>query len=192
LYGALSRLKFAPNLLTILRLLLTPVVIAEIIRERHLAAGLIFGLAAFTDTVDGALARRLGASSKTGQYLDPLADKILLTGVYLALAWQGSVPWWLVALILGRDLLIVVASAIAMQFTSYREYRPSIWGKLSTFLQIMTAVAAMAANVFAGPGWRALAHAMVWPTAAITVGSAIHYAWRGISYFVDRSATRAR
>jgi hypothetical protein len=90
-----------PNFLTLLRLLLVPVVVFYIRDGRYWLAGWLFGAAAFTDILDGAAARWTGANTQVGAYLDPIADKCLLSGVYLALAWAHIVPWWLVALFSG-------------------------------------------------------------------------------------------
>src|SRR5580658_6194070 len=129
-----------PNLFTLARLALAPVVVWAILNRRALAALSLFAVAAATDAIDGYLARHFGAATAAGAFLDPIADKLLLTGVYLALALAGSVPWWLVAVIFGRDLFILVAAALALLTTKLRAFPPSIWGKASTFFQIWTAV----------------------------------------------------
>ena len=171
---------------TLARLLMTPVIAWAIVTDRALLAGWLCGAAGITDVLDGYLARTLRATSSTGQYFDPVADKVLLSGVYLALAWHGSVPWALVALILGRDLALVVASAIAMRLTAYDNYRPTIPGKISTFFQIITAVVILASNAFSSAGLLPLSRVLIWSTALATVGSAVHYAWRGIAFFRHR------
>src|ERR1022692_3868208 len=122
-----------PNLFTLARLLLAPVIVCAILNRRAFAALAIFAVAAATDVIDGYLARQFGAATAAGAFLDPIADKLLLTGVYLALG--------LVGVIFGRDLLILAASAVALLATKLRAFPPSIWGKASTFLQILTAVA---------------------------------------------------
>src|SRR5689334_10199017 len=95
-----------PNLFTLARLLLTPFVIFAILDGRHTSALLLFALAGFTDFLDGFAARRLKLATQSGAYLDPIADKCLLSGVFLALAAARIVPSWVVILIFGRDLLI--------------------------------------------------------------------------------------
>jgi len=134
-----------PNLLTILRIVLTPFILIELSRGRYMAAGWMFGAAAFTDILDGGLARRFGAQSETGQYLDPVADKLLLSCVYVGLALGGAVPVWIVVVIFARDVWILLLSGVALRFTQFRDLQPSLWGKASTFAQIMAAVAVMAA-----------------------------------------------
>jgi cardiolipin synthase len=169
-----------PNLFTLARLLLAPVIVYAILNRRAFAALSIFAAAAATDLIDGYLARHFGAASAAGAFLDPIADKLLLTGVYLALALEGSVPWWLVAVIFGRDLLILAASGVALLATKLRAFPPSVWGKASTFSQILTAVAFLGRNAF---GWKILAGlsaVLIWPTLALTVWSGVHYGWRGV------------
>src|ERR1700749_23556 len=123
-----------PNLFTLLRLLLTPFILFELSRGHYLAGGWMFGGAAFTDVIDGGLARRFGTESKFGQYLDPIADKLLLTTIYIGLARGGAVPVWIVVVVLARDFWILALSAIAFLFTTFRDLRPSLWGKASTFV----------------------------------------------------------
>jgi cardiolipin synthase len=168
-----------PNLFTLARLLLAPVIVYDILNRRALAALCIFAVAAATDVIDGYLARHWGAATAAGAFLDPIADKLLMTGVYLALALAGSVPWWLVGVIFGRDLLILSASAIALLTTKLRAFPPSIWGKASTFSQIVTAVCFLGRDALEWPVLAVLSAALIWPTLALTVWSGIHYGWRG-------------
>jgi cardiolipin synthase len=169
-----------PNLFTLLRLALVPFVIQAILDGRHFRALALFALAAVTDVLDGAAARRFALSTQAGAYLDPIADKCLLSGVYLALAAAGSIPWWLVAVIFGRDLYILAAVAIIMWSTPIRGFPPSVWGKVSTFVQIVTAVVWMARNVLGFRVLDAVSTATLWPCAAFTLWSGVHYTWRGI------------
>lgn len=169
-----------PNVFTLSRVLLSPIIIAAILSRRAFAALAIFAVAAATDIIDGYLARRLGSATASGAFLDPIADKLLMTGVYLALALAGSVPWWLVGVIFGRDLLILGASAVALATTKLRAFPPSVWGKASTFFQILTAVCFLGRNAFEYPVLAALAAALIWPTLALTVWSGVHYGWRGL------------
>jgi cardiolipin synthase (CMP-forming) len=169
-----------PNLLTFARLLLAPFVVRAVLNGDHGLALALFGVAAATDGIDGALARRFGWVTSLGKLLDPAADKVLLSGVYLALAIVGILPWWFVGLILGRDLIILAVAAFALLFTSFRKFEPSAWGKLSTFLQVATAVVWMARNVLMIDVVEVLARALIWPTAAATAWSGLHYGWRGL------------
>ena len=90
-----------------------------------------------TDVVDGFLARRYQASSRLGAYLDPIADKVLLSGTFLVLALTGAMETWLAVVVLGRDVLILAAAGVLYLATGRRNFPPSPWGKLSTFVQIL-------------------------------------------------------
>lgn len=169
-----------PNLFTFLRIVLAPFVIQSILAGQHIRALLLLVAAALTDVFDGALARGLGSTTNTGAYLDPVADKILLSGVYLAMAAARIVPWWFVALIFGRDLFILAGAGVSFLFLGRRKFPPSVWGKLCTFFQAGTAVVWMARNAAPSPTLNQLAGALLWPTAAATVWSGLHYAWRAL------------
>jgi cardiolipin synthase len=168
------------NLLTLLRLLLVPVIIQAILSGRHGWALALFMLAGLTDALDGMVARRLGRQTEAGAYLDPIADKCLLSGIFLALALARTVPWWFVAIVFGRDLYILLAAAAIMTFTPVRKFPPSVWGKASTFIQLSTAVVWMVRNMLMTPLTEALAAGMLWVSAAFTIWSGIHYTWRGL------------
>ena len=144
------------------------------------------GLSAFTDLLDGAVARRFGGETKFGQYLDPIADKILLSGVYIGLALGGAIPMWLLAVIFGRDLWILALSGAALAFTKFRELQPSNWGKASTFVQVMCAV-----GVLAGAGYRdetllKICGGIFWLITALAVASAADYTIRGVLWCLGR------
>ena len=132
-----------PNLLTIGRLVLVPLIVRELwLHDFRLALLLVF-IAGATDAVDGFLARRFMWATRLGAYLDPIADKALLVSVYVMLAVDGVVPVWLVGLVLGRDVLILAMVAWGWFVARVRSFPPSVWGKVSTFLQIATALAVM-------------------------------------------------
>lgn len=169
-----------PNSLTLLRLLLTPVVVWAILDRRPALAMTVFILAAVTDVLDGAAARRLHMSTSTGAYLDPVADKCLLSGVFLALAAGQYVPWWFVGIVFGRDLFILLGVGVFYLFTPQRAFPPSVWGKISTFIQIDTAVVWMARNMLEFSQLNALAAVMLWLCTALTLWSGLHYAWKGV------------
>ncbi|HLI83438.1 MAG TPA: CDP-alcohol phosphatidyltransferase family protein [Bryobacteraceae bacterium] len=168
------------NLLTATRLVLVPFIIAAIIENHHVRALILFACAALTDGLDGLAARATGLVTRLGAYLDPIADKCLLSGVFLALAAAGLAPVWFVAVIFGRDLYILAAAGILIWFTAIRSFPPSIWGKMSTFVQVVTATVWMAADATASSLLETAANAMLWPCAAFTLWSGAHYTWRGL------------
>jgi len=175
-----------PNLFTALRIFMTPVILLELAHGRFLAGGWLFGAAALTDLLDGAVARRFGGESRIGLYLDPIADKILLSSVYIGLAAGGAVPVWVVAVIFGRDLWIVLLSGAALRFTEFRRLEPSVWGKASTFLQVMTAVGVMAARGYHDEVLGRICTGLVLGVVALAAISAANYTLRGIEWLRRR------
>ena len=171
------------NLLTLLRLLLVPVVVKLIVEGHYQAAGWVFGGAAFTDILDGLAARGLKLKTSTGAYFDPIADKILLSSVFLALAWARLLPWWIVAVILGRDLYILGGSILFLLFTPERKFPPTVWGKISTFVQICTVVLWMARLAFGTSVLVEISSAILWPCVGFTIWSGLHYTWVGIDLY---------
>jgi cardiolipin synthase len=172
-----------PNLLTMVRIVMTPFILIELAKGRYLAGGWLFGAAAFTDILDGGLARRIGAQSKIGQYLDPVADKILLSCIYIGLAAGGAVPVWIVVLIFARDIWILLLSGIALRFTQFRNLQPSLWGKASTFAQIMAAVAVMAARAYQNAIFAGVAEPLILAVALLAAVSGFDYTLRGFAYW---------
>lgn len=129
-----------PNLLTCSRIALTPWIVISLMGSdcyRALWLSLIGGA---TDAADGFLARRFGWVTRAGAYLDPIADKLLLTSLYICFGLSGMAPVWLVWLVVGRDALILLIAALSVSLTDRREYPPTFWGKLSTTVQIVAAV----------------------------------------------------
>src|SRR5690242_3595513 len=114
--------RWLPNFLTIARLLLVPFIIRAILLALHTEALVLFACAALTDLLDGAIARHFQITSPTGAYLDPVADKVLLSGVFLALAFGGYLPWWLVVVIFCRDLYILSAVLLLLWLTPLRKF----------------------------------------------------------------------
>jgi cardiolipin synthase len=175
-----------PNLFTMVRILMTPFILFELAHNEFLAGGWLFGAAAFTDLLDGAVARKFGVESRIGLYLDPVADKILLSSVYIGLAAGHAVRPWVVVVIFGRDLWILLLSAIALQFTRFRKLEPSVWGKASTFMQVMTAVAIMAAHGYHDAVLARISQALIWGVAALAFISAADYSLRGVFWLRER------
>jgi len=166
-----------PNLFTLVRLFLSPFIARAILTGRYGEAIVLFFLAGISDAVDGFLARRLNASTPAGAYFDPIADKILLSVIYISLGAAGAISWWMVAVVLGRDILILAMAAYGLLCTSIRSFPPSVWGKISTFLQISAALVVMVAR----SGIGAPVAFALWLMLAGTLGSGFYYAWRGVT-----------
>jgi cardiolipin synthase len=179
-----------PNLFTMVRIVMTPFVLYALAQGHFLLGGWLFGAAALTDLLDGALARRFGGVSKVGLYLDPIADKILLSSTYIGLAAGGAVPVWVVVVIFGRDLWILLLSFAALRFTAFRDLNPSVWGKASTFIQVMTAIAVMAAEGYRDHVLRRICGGLIVLIVGFAGISAAEYSWRGIAWLRSSGAGR--
>jgi cardiolipin synthase (CMP-forming) len=116
-----------------------PVILHRIWQRDLDTALILFFLSGMTDTIDGTLARRFGWTSKFGAFVDPIADKTLLTGVFLILGLRDFIPMWLVWIVIGRDILILLGAAVLRSTRRLREFPPSVFGKISTFVQLLTA-----------------------------------------------------
>jgi cardiolipin synthase len=171
-----------PNLFTFLRLVLLPFIVQAILTGRHELALGLFALAAATDVLDGAAARHLGLATPAGAYFDPIADKCLLSGVFVALAAAQIVPWWVTAIVIGRDFYILAGALTVRVYTGIKDFPPSVWGKASTFFQVLAVVIWLGRDAFPGPAFNAAASAAIWPCVAATVWSGLHYTWRGIQF----------
>lgn len=132
------------NLITVARLLLVVPLIWLIATERLQAAFWLFLAAGVSDAVDGYIAKRFNSRTALGAYLDPLADKTLLDGIYLALAWAGWLPAWLALLVLSRDIMIVVGVILIRRRNSLYRARPLVIGKINTFSQIVLVAGVLA------------------------------------------------
>ncbi len=173
----LNPLRTAPNLLTLLRICLAPFLVAAILEGHYKLGFYVFIIAGLTDALDGALARLLKQRSMLGQYLDPVADKLLLSTLFLVLWNKGLIPTTVTVLVFGRDVGILLVSAILYAAVGRREFYPSIFGKANTLAQI-SAVAAVILNQLTAVHWvvafRALA---LEATVVLTTASGLHYAW---------------
>jgi cardiolipin synthase len=172
--------KSIPNVLSAARLALAPYLFLALWRHEYNIALAVCFLAGFTDALDGWMARWLKASSRLGAYLDPVADKILLSGAFLTLALDHAIQPWLAILVLGRDLMILLFAGGAFAFTALRNFPPSMWGKASTAAQIIF-IFVLLLFLCGWADWR-LPRLMTWITAALTGWSGIDYALRGVRY----------
>src|ERR671924_629932 len=126
------------NWLTVLRILLIPVFVSLLVYRKPGLALVVFGAAALTDLLDGYVARRQGLSSRLGAFLDPMADKLLLVSSFVTLTWLKALPFWIAAVVISRDL-ILMGGALAIHMAGGRiTPRPTAAGKLATFFQVVT------------------------------------------------------
>jgi cardiolipin synthase (CMP-forming) len=174
----LNPLRSAPNLLTLLRICMAPILVAAILERRFELGFILFIAAGLTDALDGILARVLHQRTVLGQYLDPVADKLLLSTLFLVLMHEGLMPVRVTVLVFGRDVCILLVAAILYAAAGRREFHPSIFGKANTAAQI-TAVAIVLLDQLTQALWvTALRAFALWATMILTVVSGLHYAWQ--------------
>jgi len=169
-------LKQIPNLLTAARLLAAPYILYLLWTAEYRTALVGFAIASATDVLDGFIARRFHAASKIGALLDPIADKVLLSGSFLTLGLKGVIPWWLMAIVLGRDLLILGFAIVALARGTRREFPPSVWGKTSTAAQIAYVLFTVGHEATITP--LIVATILGWIAATLTIWSGVHYFFR--------------
>lgn len=131
-----SQVFTAPNQLTLLRMIFVPFIVIDLVDGHYGRALILFMVAGFSDGLDGLLARRLHQQTLLGQYLDPIADKLLLSTLFLVLSILHRIPWKYTVLVFSRDISILAASAVLFAIAGLRDFRPSIFGKANTLSQI--------------------------------------------------------
>jgi cardiolipin synthase (CMP-forming) len=170
-------LRTAPNLLTMLRVCLTPFLVIAVLERRFLSAFVIFLMAACSDAMDGLLARWLRQRTMLGQYLDPVADKLLLSSLFLVFTYMGILEPRIAVLVFGRDLGMLLTAVILYATTNLRDFRPSLLGKANSFSQFL-AIGVVLLSLISQQPWVAAARvAMLDATVFLTVVSGFHYAW---------------
>jgi cardiolipin synthase (CMP-forming) len=132
----LTQILTAPNQLTLLRMIFVPFIVIHLVEGRYLWALIVFIIAGFSDGLDGLLARTLHQQTLLGQYLDPIADKLLLSTMFLVLSILHKIPWKYTVVVFSRDVSILAASAVLFAIAGLRNFRPSIFGKANTASQI--------------------------------------------------------
>ena len=181
------RYRTAPNLLTLMRICLAPFLVAAIL-ERHFA--LSFGLfvaAGLTDALDGLLARLLKQRTQLGEYLDPVADKLLLSTLFLVLMHMSLVPVTVTVLVFGRDVGILLVAAILYAAAGRREFSPSIFGKANTLAQVASVAAVLLEQAILQHVPTHQLSTLHWvvvfrmvaldATIGLTIASGLHYSW---------------
>jgi cardiolipin synthase len=167
-----------PNLITLARILLVPVIVWAITSGEMLVAFVLFVTAGLSDAVDGFIAKRFGMTSELGAYLDPLADKAMIVSIYVALGISGAIPRWLVILVVSRDIMIIGAVILSWVIGKPMPVRPLPVSKVNTVAQIVFAGLVLASLAF---HWQieAAVQAMMAMVAALTLLSIGFYlaAW---------------
>jgi cardiolipin synthase len=177
-----------PNFLTLVRIVAIPFFLVLLASHLYLDALLVFILGGVTDALDGFIARRMNQKTSLGAHLDPIADKLLLTSSFIMLGMMGALPLWLAVLVVSRDIVILAGFVFVSFLVNERiEVQPSLMGKLSTALQLLTiaVVLVMLANAEILTPWAD--EALFYCTAAATVISGVHYLYRGLLWLQNRA-----
>ena len=172
-----TQFRAAPNLLTLSRLFIIPFLVINILDGRWRLAFALFMLAGISDGLDGLLARWLSQHTRLGLYLDPIADKLLLSTLFLVLTHVGQIPRYVTVLVFSRDLGILLISTLLFATHTLRDFRPSFFGKLNTFIQIIAVVGIMARHVITIPHIGAVDSLLLRAIAILAPLSAAQYAW---------------
>jgi cardiolipin synthase (CMP-forming) len=170
-----NRFWTAPNQITLLRLIFIPfVIIAVFDGNWGWALGLLVA-AGLSDALDGLLARALHQQTMLGQYLDPIADKLLLSSLFLVLSFVKKIPWKYAVVVFSRDLCLVATSVVLHAVVGFRDFRPSIFGKLNTACQIATVFFVVLSQVVEARWLTMLVKFLLYATFALATISGVHY-----------------
>lgn len=170
-----SQLFTAPNQLTLLRMIFVPAIVINLVDRHYHWAFILFILAGVSDGLDGLLARTLKQQTLLGQYLDPIADKLLLSTTFLVLSILHKIPWRFTVLVFSRDISILGVSAVLYMIAGLRDFRPSIFGKANTFSQLAAVVFVMLLEIYPARWVAIIRTVSLRAVAWFTIISALHY-----------------
>lgn len=173
----LSQLLTAPNQLTLLRMGFVPFIVINLVAGHYRWALILFVLAGFSDGLDGLLARTLKQQTVMGQYLDPIADKLLLSTMFMVLAILHKIAWKYTVLVFSRDISILFASAVLYAISGLRDFRPSIFGKANTFAQVAAIFFVLLFQIQHTRWVWITQTTLLHATVAFTLVSALHYVY---------------
>jgi cardiolipin synthase len=171
----MSQLWTVANQLTLMRLIFIPFVIINVVDGNYGWAMILFVAAGVSDGLDGLLARALKQQTMLGQYLDPIADKLLLSSLFLVLSFMHNIPWKFTILVFTRDICILLISAVLYIGVGLRDFRPSVFGKLNTFAQVVAVFLTLLFEVRPETGIWIAKRSFLWATFTLTCVSAVHY-----------------
>lgn len=166
----------APNLLTLLRIFLAPMLVLAVLERRFFYAFALFLMAACTDAMDGLLARWLEQRTLLGQYLDPIADKLLLSSLFLVLTFEDLLDPRVTVLVFGRDIGMTFTAFLLYLTVGLRDFRPSLLGKANSLSQVLAVGAVLLYQINHDPWVVLTREVMLDATMALTVLSGFHYA----------------
>ena len=167
----------APNQLTLLRMIFLPFIVINLLKHDFKWALALFVLAGMSDGLDGLLARTLHQQTLLGQYLDPIADKLLMSTMFLVLSIERMIPWKYTVVVFSRDISILLISGVLFMIAGLRDFRPSIFGKANTFAQV-AAIFFVLLLLIEPLRWVWIARTIfLRATFFFTIISAVHYAF---------------
>jgi cardiolipin synthase (CMP-forming) len=172
-----GRIWTVPNQITLLRLGFLPFFLILVFYEQYRWSLAVLVFVALTDAIDGFLARRLHQRSALGAYLDPIADKLLLSSSFVVLAMGKKVAWWLTIMVLSRDVLLLVVAAVIIIVQGYRPFPPSLLGKATTLFEITLVCFVIFAAAYPNDRAPAIIEYLAYVVAAFVVVSGFHYAF---------------
>jgi cardiolipin synthase len=167
----------APNQLTLLRLIFLPFIVIYLVKQDFKWALALFVIAGMSDGLDGLLARTLHQQTVLGQYLDPIADKLLMSTMFLVLSIERMIPWKFTVLVFSRDVSILLISGVLFMIAGMRDFRPSIFGKANTFAQVAAVFFVLLLPVKPIFLVQSAAKLFLRATFFFTIVSAVHYAF---------------
>jgi cardiolipin synthase len=173
----LNQFRAAPNLLTLMRLFIIPFLVIEILDGQYGVAFALFMLAGLSDALDGLIARWLSQKTTLGLYLDPIADKLLLSTLFVVLTHVGLMPRYVTVLVFSRDLGILLIATLLFATGTLRDFRPSLFGKLNTLTQIIALIAVLCGKIFSSVHLATFRDVLVRSIAVLAPLSAAQYAW---------------
>jgi len=175
----LRQILTAPNQLTLLRMIFLPFIVINLVKHDFKWALILFVLAGLSDGLDGLLARKLHQQTMLGQYLDPIADKLLLSTMFLVLSIEqrALVPWKYTVVVFSRDVSILLISGVLFVIAGLRDFRPSIFGKANTFAQVSAIFFALLFLVEPIVLIQIATKVFLRATFIFTILSAVHYAF---------------
>ena len=172
-----ARIWTVPNQITFLRLGFLPLFLILILYEKYQWALLVLFISAATDALDGLLARSLDQKSALGAYLDPIADKLLLSSSFVVLAMEKKIEWWLTILVISRDVLMLVVAAVILIIQGYRPFPPSLLGKATTFFEISVVFFTVFGAAYPNESVASLLHYLAYLVSALVIISGFHYSF---------------
>src|SRR5712692_4782281 len=170
-----ARIWTVPNQITFLRLGFLPFFLILIAYDHYRSALLVLVIAGLSDGIDGLLARSLNQRSALGAYLDPIADKLLLSSSFVILAFKKQVAWWLTILVLSRDVLILIVAVVIILIWVYRPFPPSLLGKMTTFFQIVLVFTVVLGAAYTNALLGSIKQILIYLVAALATVSAFQY-----------------